>query len=273
MTEKQQPPDRFWSVVDIPKTLAGALAAVCAAVVGSYLGVAGTLVGAAVASVVGSVGTEIYGRSLERGAKKLQTLTPSFVRAPAAVGTPPVAAATAADSPSHTETPAPSHTETPSEEPAEPATAATGPAEPAAVGTESLATAWKRVRWGRVAMVAGALFVLAIGALTVTELITGKSVASSVGNSTKAPTTLGGLLNPGDPTTAPASPSPSPSPSATTTPSVAPSTTAPGTGPTTGGVPSSATPSTATPSPTTGAPSPTPTVGLGQNQTGQMTAP
>src|SRR5689334_24670658 len=101
MIEKQSP-DRFWSVVDVPKTLAGALAAVCAAVVGSYRGVAGTLIGAAVASVVATVGTEVYNRSFRRGAKRLQTLAPTFVRAPAAIGTPPVAAATIADSPAHT---------------------------------------------------------------------------------------------------------------------------------------------------------------------------
>ena len=30
-------PDRLWSGIDIPKTIAGALAAVCAAVIGSFL--------------------------------------------------------------------------------------------------------------------------------------------------------------------------------------------------------------------------------------------
>ena len=141
-------PDRLWSGIDIPKTIAGALAAVCAAVIGSFLGVAGTLVGAAVASIVGSVGTEVYARSLKKGTAKLETLAPSFIRAPAAVGTPEVAAATGADSPSHT------------------------------VGDRDR----RRIRWGRVAAVAGVLFVLAIGTLTVAELITGRSAASTVGN-------------------------------------------------------------------------------------------
>src|SRR3954451_13722048 len=100
MTE--QAPDRIWSGIDIPKTIAAALAAVCAAVVGSFLGVAGTLIGAAVASVIGSVGTEIYDRSLKRAQKKLPTLAPAFIKAPAAVGTPAVAAASEEDSPSHT---------------------------------------------------------------------------------------------------------------------------------------------------------------------------
>src|SRR3954468_4724975 len=102
----EQAPDRLWSGIDIPKTIAAALAAVCAAVVGSYLGVAGTLIGAAVASVVGSVGTEVYDRSLKKGRKKLQTLAPVFVKAPAAVGTPPVPAATEEELPSQIVPPA-----------------------------------------------------------------------------------------------------------------------------------------------------------------------
>jgi hypothetical protein len=188
MTERA--PDRIWSGINIPKTIAGALAAVCAAVVGSYLGVAGTLIGAAVASIVGTVGTEIYERSLNKGREKLQTLAPTFVKTPAAVGTPPVAAATEDESPSHTVAPKP------------------------------------QIRWKRIALLAGAVFVLAMGSLTVFELISNRSVASIVGNDTKARSTVGGLLNPG---TRSATPTPSPSPSATATetraPAVAPTTT------------------------------------------------
>ncbi|MEU4242261.1 hypothetical protein [Actinoplanes sp. NPDC026619] len=128
-------PDRILAGIDIPKTIAGVLAALSAAVVGSFLGVAGTLVGAAVASLIGSVGTEIYQRFIHRSHKKI---TGTFL-APAAVGTPPVEAAV-------------------EESPSEPPTP-------------------KKIRWGRVAMVAGALFVLAMGTLTVAELFAGKSVA------------------------------------------------------------------------------------------------
>jgi hypothetical protein len=207
MTERA--PDRIWSGINIPKTIAGALAAVCAAVVGSYLGVAGTLIGAAVASIVGSVGTEVYERSLNKGREKLQTLAPAFVKTPAAVGTPPVAAATDDESPSHTVSPKP------------------------------------EIRWKRIALVAGALFVLAMGSLTVVELLSGESVASRLGNDTKARSTVGGLLNPGRPTSTPTpSSSPSVSPTETRAPAVAPtttqtttpapaSTTTPTTGPTT----------------------------------------
>ncbi|MBO3742809.1 hypothetical protein [Actinoplanes flavus] len=86
----QQAQGRFWSGIDIPKTVAGTLAAVSAAVAGSFLGVAGTLIGAAVASLISSIGTEIYHRFIDRGTRRLHS---AFTVAPAAAGTPPVEAA------------------------------------------------------------------------------------------------------------------------------------------------------------------------------------
>lgn len=162
MTEQAQ--NRIWSSIDVSKTLAGALAAVCAAVLGSFLGVAGTLIGAAVASIVGTVGTEVYAWYINRGTKKLQTLAPTFIKAPAAVGTPPVEAAAEEDSPSHTV--------------------------PAGRG--------RQLRWGRIALIAGAVFVLAIGSLTVVELLAQRSVASMVGNSSAGTTTIGSVADDSD---------------------------------------------------------------------------
>jgi hypothetical protein len=234
MTE--QAPDKVWSGIDIPKTIAGALAAVCAAVIGSFLGVAGTLIGAAVASIIGSVGTEIYARSIRHGRKKLETLAPTFIKAPAAVGTPEVAAATEEDSPSHTAPPP-----------------------------------RRQIRWARVAMIAGALFVLAMGSLTIAELVTGKSVASTVGNSTKATTTFGGLFDSG---TSSSDSTPTTTPSATPTPTDTATGNDPGVAPTTqapadGGTQTTTQPTTEpTIAPTTGAPQEDPTTG-GQDSTGQ----
>jgi hypothetical protein len=198
-------PDRMWSGIDIPKTIAGVLAAVSAAVIGSFLGVAGTLVGAAVASLIGSVGTEIYHRSIDRGRKKIQG---TFL-APAAVGTPPVEAA-AEEKPSAPPTPT-------------------------------------RIRWARVGMVAGALFVLAMGTLTAAELVSGKSIADATGGNTSRSTTVSSLLsgksgksdNPPATTESPAPTSPtsptSPTDQATTEPDqpTQPATTGPTDAPTT----------------------------------------
>jgi hypothetical protein len=183
MSEAQ--PDRLWSGIEITKIIAGTLAAVTAAVIGSFLGVAGTLAGAAVASVVGSVGTEIYQRSLNRGARRLGEIAPTFVKAPAAVGTPPVAAATEQESPSHT-----------------------------------VVTPGRNIRWGRVGMAAAALFVLAMGSLTVFELLSGETVASAVGNSSSGKSTVGTLL--GDDSAA--TPAVTPSTDATQAPSEEPTT-------------------------------------------------
>jgi hypothetical protein len=189
-------PERIWSGIDIPKTIAGVLAAVSAAVVGSFLGVAGTLAGAALASVVGSVGTEVYHRLVDRGHKRIKS---TFVTAPAAVGTPPVAAAED-ESPSEPEPPAqPRRRQTP---------------------------------WSRVALVAGALFVLAMGTLTAFELITGKSAADAVGSTSSSGTTICsvGVCGGRDNHSPAPSPSTSPSttdPDATTGPAGAPSTTEP----------------------------------------------
>lgn len=221
-------PDKVWSGIDIPKTIAGALAAVCAAVVGSYLGVAGTLIGAAVASIVGSLGTEVYARSLNKGREKLQTLAPAFVKAPAAVGTPPVAAATEEELPSHIVAPKP------------------------------------QLRWKRIALLAGAVFVLAMGSVTVFELFTDKSVATIVGNGTKARSTVGGLLNPG---TGSATPTPSSSPSAGPTETRAPAVAPTATQPITPAPASTTTPATEpTTTPTTVAPTTdAPPTGTGQN--------
>jgi hypothetical protein len=148
-------PDRLWSGIEVTKIIAGTLAAVTAAVIGSFLGVAGTLIGAAVASVVGSIGTEIYQKSLHRGARRLGEIAPTFVKVPAAVGTPAVAAATEQENPAHTVVP----------------------------GTN--------IRWGRVGLAAAALFILAIGSLSAFELIARESVAEAVGSSSSGRSTIG----------------------------------------------------------------------------------
>jgi hypothetical protein len=52
---------------------AGALASVTAAVLGSKLGVAGTVTGAGLASVIGTVGTSMYQRSIEATRERVRT--------------------------------------------------------------------------------------------------------------------------------------------------------------------------------------------------------
>jgi hypothetical protein len=158
----EQAAGRFWSGIDIPKTIAGTLAAVSAAFLGSFLGVAGTMIGAALAALISSIGTELYHRSIDRGTKQLQA---AFVVAPAAVGTPSVGAGTDTS---------------PSDEPVSPAAAAPSGDQPE-----------HRIHWKRVALVTGAFFLLGIGVLTTAELFAGRSAADvTSGRDSGSPTIL-----------------------------------------------------------------------------------
>jgi hypothetical protein len=74
MSDKEQK-DR----VRISQVLAGALAAVTAALLGSTMGVAGTVVGAGLASVVSTVGGALYLRSIERTRDSVLTVRAKVV--------------------------------------------------------------------------------------------------------------------------------------------------------------------------------------------------
>jgi hypothetical protein len=234
-------PDRIWSGIDIPKTIAGVLAAVTAAVIGSFLGAAGTLAGAAIASVVGSIGTEIYRKLVHRGQQKIVA---TFVTAPAAVGTPAVAAA-ADESPSQ---PEPSPVDD----------------QPVAV-----AAAPRNMRWGRVAMLAAGVFVLAMGVLSAFELISGKTAADAVTGRHSTSTSTVAKLWGGGHDKKQESPVPATTPSST-----APVTDAPSEAPNGGEAPSSEPTTTDTstppsaPSTTTDTTTPEPTATDTQNSDG-----
>ncbi|MEV4636788.1 hypothetical protein AB0J80_05470 [Actinoplanes sp. NPDC049548] len=196
----EQAPDRLWSGIQISKVIAGTLAAVTAAVLGSFLGVAGTLAGAALASVVGSVGTEIFNNSLKRSTKHLQTVAPAFIKAPAAVGTPPVAAAAEEEKPSHTVVPEPGRF---------------------------------AIRWKTVALGAAAVFVIAMGAIFAVEVTAGRSLASMTGHGPSGGNTFSNLVSSNDDTSKEKAPSTevseSPSDDASSTPDTS-SSEAPATG-------------------------------------------
>lgn len=193
----EHPPGRIWSGIDIVKILAGTLAAVSAAVVGSFLGVAGTLIGAALASLVGGIGQEVYARSLHHGVSRLrgQPLRPP-VTAPAAMGTPAVMASSEDETPGHFD-PVPQD-----------------------------AATTRRPRWRLIAIPAVAVFVLAMGAVSAIEGVAGETFASMFGNETASRSTVGAIFDGGSKPT----PKPSTTPTSGTTP--APDGKAPTNGPT-----------------------------------------
>jgi len=194
-------PDRIWSGIEISKVAAGTLAAVSAAVIGSYLGVAGTLIGAAVASVIGTVGTEVYQRSINKGAKKLQTLAPTFIKVPAAVGTPQVAAAAEEDAPSHTVAP-------------------DEVTEKRAADKSGTKLRWKPILIGSVVV-----FVIAMGAIFAMEAVAGRSLASLTGNGDSGRSTIGVPV--GDDRNSTPTPAPSVAPTETEAPTTTPTSEAP----------------------------------------------
>jgi hypothetical protein len=65
--------------IRISQVLAGAMAAVTAALIGSTMGVAGTVVGAGLASVISTVGGALYLRSIERTRESVRTVVKAKV--------------------------------------------------------------------------------------------------------------------------------------------------------------------------------------------------
>jgi hypothetical protein len=239
-----------------------ALAAVSSTVLLSTLGVAGTLIGAAVGSVVASVGGALYSRALASSKQRVAVQASALRRAAQArtqgpqgtsridpVVEPVLDTHDPADVPTEEAPMADGAGDLPPEEASEP--------EPDALFH---AEAGKPLPWKRIALVAGALFVVVLVALTAFELLTGKPVSSYTGGSSDTGTTLFQRSKE----------TPSKSPTPTPTPSQAPTD-----GATEGATPtpsdsSSVLPSgTASPTetptgvPTTGTPSATPGDGAG----------
>ena len=212
-TDGAQPPSAAPRRIEISLTqlLAGSAAAACGAWLASKIGVAGTVIGAAIVSALVTTLSAVYSHGARRAQERL------LLRR-AAIHDRARLPATYSDDPPPA-TPAP---------------------EPAADG----------YRWGPIALAALVVFVVAMGAVTVIELVKGQSFScSSAGRDCDQGTTL----LPGRPRTHPTSPSPTPSERPSVRPSVTPS-------------PSVATPSgsgtrtpTASPTPTfSTTPSPTP---------------
>jgi hypothetical protein len=176
----------------VPKLLAGALAAITAAVLASFFGVDGTLIGAALGSVVVASGEALYTRSLASAHTLARRSLPRRVGA--------------------------------------------------AASEEGASTAHPQpLRWRRVVVAAVAAFGIAVAAITGTEVVAQRPLASLVGSRPRqaASTSIGVVVAradrsaspttraPGTSTTSPAGPAP------TTAPLAAPTTTAPGAAPTT----------------------------------------
>ncbi|HEX2075719.1 MAG TPA: hypothetical protein VHF92_18220 [Geodermatophilus sp.] len=196
--DKAEPSEKR-SILSAVQIAAGALAAVSAAVVASFFGVAGTLIGAALASVISTVSATLYGESLRRTNERLRQVRSRLTGQAGAPAREPDATRVL----------------------------------PTQLDPRRAPVKW-RPRWPRLAAGAVAVFALAMGIVTGVELIGQQPVSALVGGSSASgTTTIGALTNvashrdrtpstPDSPTT----PAPATS-SAESTPTDAPSETAP----------------------------------------------
>jgi len=249
------------SSLSITQVVAGALAAMTAAALGSRLGVAGTLLGAAFASIVAAVASALYTASLRRTSQSVSAVLVR-VRPTSAPGAPADRGVPAASADARPDLGPGTRTDlgpvTAVEAGADPdwvlpAQAADGNAAPAAP------EARRRFAWKPALVGALLMFLVAAVVLTGVELATGRALSGGTG------TTVGQVADPGtrpSPTpTARTTPTPTatPSPTRSAEPSATPTAT-PSNGPTAApsATPSSAPTPTATPSSSTPSAAPTP---------------
>lgn len=252
-TEQQEPIKVSFSV---PQIAGGALAAATAALIGSQLGVAGTIIGAAVASVVGGVAGTLYSAGIDRTHRKVaEAIHRGYDKVnPSGADDVDATQDLAAGGGETRELPAIGDTGVlPGLEDSAIFRPADDTLELPPVGDPGKR---KQRLWKVAAITAGAMFVLALVVITVVELGIGRSLDGQNG------TTVSQVVRPVPSASRTPTPTPTPThtPSASTpvpTPTVTtePSPTVTGTGaPTSAVTPTAATPRTTTGSPATTAP-------------------
>ncbi|MGX7681021.1 hypothetical protein ACSMXN_19205 [Jatrophihabitans sp. DSM 45814] len=174
-------PERL--TLSLTQLIASVLAAISATVAASFFGVAGTVIGAALGSVVSVVGSAVYKHSLDTTRERIRVAAiESAVAQRFGVHEPSSGPRTSAD--------------------------ANGSVDSASVGSTSVRSASvgspsavRRLRWAtylspkRLALLAGVLFVVTLGAVTAFEAISGQPISSTVSNHNGKGTSLfGGTL-------------------------------------------------------------------------------
>ncbi|GAB2604588.1 hypothetical protein [Pseudactinotalea suaedae] len=158
-TDDVEPVKRGRIELSLVQLFAGALAAMTAAVIGSRLGVSGTVVGAAIGSIVAGITGSLYSASLQRGRQVI-------AKAPLAVKAAPTLVMRTRPTASRTTVGA-----VPPGVPTQAALAGEVEAEPRP----------RRRAWTRVLISAAAVFLLAGLGITAFELATGQSLSGREG--------------------------------------------------------------------------------------------
>lgn len=177
------------------QAVAGALAAVSSAVLLSTVGVAGTVIGAALGSVAATVGSAVYGHYL--AASRDRVAAAAAARASVRRAQDVVADGAGVADVAELD---------------DDATRETG----AAGDTHPWRAAVHGLRWRRIVLTAGVIFVVAMSAILTFELVAGRAVSTYTGGSdTDGPRVSVPGVDGGDDESEP-SPSPSPSPATAT---------------------------------------------------------
>jgi hypothetical protein len=208
---------------------AGALAAVTSAVLLSTIGVAGTLLGAALGSVAASVGNAVYSRTIQashrRVAAQAEALR-SVSKARDRLGTVDDGGTgdTLVDAQLEDAGHELDHAEQALQESAttDASTAAADAAADAAWGDgdgdDTTTSPWRNLPWKRIGVLAAGLFLVVMLAITVFELVAGRSVSEITGGTTDGRSTT----VPGIDRDTSATPTPSPTPTDGPSESVSP---------------------------------------------------
>lgn len=191
------------------KIVGGAAAAVTTAVAASFLGVSGTITGAAFGSIVSSIAAALYAHSLKSAGTRIRTTATVVRRTGQRTDADPQDPATVPPELTGRSAPLPGETVVV-------ASTETGPAEGRVSPQAAAARPRQRDRsrgWKPVAVLAGFIFVVALGAISVTELFLGHPISNSQSTGTSVGAAVGRAPVETEPSDEP-SESPSPSDSA-----------------------------------------------------------
>lgn len=240
--------------IDWPRTIAGALAAVAAAVLLSNLGAAGTLIGAAIGSMVISIGTNVGAHGIESTRQRMLEAQAEAARRVSEAQHEIRKALDEVAEPESVDEQRLNEIDDALE------SAKADLAQDVPTETIPVVAAKRDVPWKRIAVFAASLFVLAMMIITAFELIGGRPISSYTGGGGSGGTTISDSVSGGSSHHTPQTPSPSPTPSAT--PSASPTSSATPTATATPSATDTPTaPVTPTETPTTPAPSATTTPG------------
>lgn len=165
-----------------PQVAGSALASVTAALAASWLGVAGTIIGAALGSLFGTVGSALYAQTIRNSRVAVQRIVPTR---PATAGQA-TATAGEADGQDPTDSDDSSETLTLQE---------SSEYEMVPAQQSGLVDRLRALKWKRIIVGSSVVLVIALGAITAFEQLTGSPVSRYTGGNDSQGTTIGRVFD------------------------------------------------------------------------------